>query len=249
MTVGALELPLAATGTTNEPLVDPVVELLLAFVGHALTYDIDPKLADWPGTAQASCPASRRFGHSPFEPRAHQTGFVPPSLWIWWDGISGNNDARRTAGYRWRTRELRLIYIFPELPAQAALEVRRGLVNAVECSIRRWLEQRWHPTFSYGGKAPGQRIEHYVADLDRLVVDFKGGVGVPRIGVQDKNQGMTDPKKPGRDLPGYAAVVELEERTDMPHVGVLQGDSRSTVSVDGLELFQHDAYGPLPEDD
>src|SRR5581483_7153493 len=171
---------------------------------------------DWPGTPAPICPAAKRFGHDPFDSRSHQTGFTPPTLWIWWGGMSAENVERRTAGYRYRTRELKLCFIFPELAPSAVVDVRRGLFNAIESSIARWLMQRWHPTFSYGGHAAGQRIELYVADLDRLTLWFKGGAGVHRIGVQDKNQGPIDPRKPGRDFPGYIAVIEVEERSDLP---------------------------------
>jgi hypothetical protein len=248
--VGALDLPLASAGA-GVALTDPVVELLLAFSGHVLTADIDPRLADLAGTATASCPAAKRFPYAWNEPRGHEVSFPRPSLFCWWDGQS--TVVPWSQLYSFRHRQLHLLYCFPELPGRLALEKRTGLMNAIDASLTRWFRMQRHPTFQHNG-ITGGLIARTVAAPDhagdRLHIDWLGGRGLPRIGVGETNQGRAGRKTSGQDFPGYAALFEVKERIDWLDASVENAGGTAALHHDESEqLLERYFLPPEPDAD
>lgn len=240
-TVGALSLPLAAAGAKTA-LSDPTVDLLLAFVGHIWTADIDPKLADWTATGAVSCPAAKRFNYDPKSRRGHKVKFPLPSLFIWWEGKSQTTP--HTQLYSYRQRDINLLYLFPELPGQEATDIRSGLFNALDSSLSRWARKCWHPTFTYNGAAAGQTIVEMIADGNQLMIEYVGGTGVPRIGIDDANQARLGARTSGRDHPGFAALFRVAERIDWLEADNANVDHAATIKHDGVTVISGTLAAP-----
>ena len=174
----------------------------------------------------------------------------PPGLWIWWDGRS--TIYKHTQHRHYRRRELNLLYLFPELPLTSPLVVRRGLMSAVDACLTRSFNEQFgfrHATFSHNSSAVNAHICTTIATLDTLDIEFMGGRGVQRIGIDDRNTTALGTKASGRDYPGYAAMFAVHERADWiatPAHNVTHG---AVLKSDGLEVAERYLPAPNPDED
>jgi len=241
--VGGSALPLVGAGA-NTPQEDATVELILAFVGHILTLDIDPKLADYPAIPSKSAPCENRFAYDPREPRGEHIRTSLPSLYVWWDGVS-QADERASQYLRYRVRDIHLLYIGAELPKKAGMTTRRGLFNAIDSSIFRWFDHGWHPTFTHNEKEAPQQIEAFIAEPDQLEISYLGGRGVGRFSVRDGNTPLSDTDRGlGRDHPTFAGVFRVRERSDWIPSDHETEDHPTQLCTDGYAILDRTLGGP-----
>lgn len=223
-TIGGLTLPIPA-GIAGQRVVDPAVDCILAFLGWTLRDTLDARLAMHTGLTATGTPATavataNQFGHSPLEPRAHKVRLPVPSLFLWWDGDSISREW--TVCYRVRERQLKALWMFPELASIDEMQRRRGLWAAADSSLARCAERGRHPLYGWTDPVsgtvhlPGTPIARMISDAGTVSWEYMGGQSV-RWGIED-----SDPASPGagvnertaRDWPGLAAKFRLIERIE-----------------------------------
>ena len=207
--VGALALPMAAASGADAD--DPVVVGLLDYIGWTLKDALDTRLAQWSTfLPDDACPTANRFDWNPLEPQGHQVKLPIPALWAWWDGRDQQRE--HTIVYRKRTRQIRAMYLFPELPARVELQRRAGLLNAASSALHRAAAWRAHPSYSYGSDPDGKPLYSSLADLGLLSIELLGCEQI-RFGLDDGTPRIPAPetRQSGRDWPGLIAIYNIEE--------------------------------------
>lgn len=182
--VGGTSLPLVA-GAANAPIVDPLTDLLLVYIGHWIKTSIDPRLSllDGPGvTAGAAvavtdaCPTTRRFSYDPGSWWMRDKTLLgkavdpSPALYIWERTCKVE---RYTMVYDVQTRNMGLFYVFPECAGPDGQRARSGLLSAINKVIARASQRNSHPTFTYQGTSyPDVPITSIIAERGRVSWEF-----------------------------------------------------------------------------
>lgn len=182
--VGATQLPLVA-GAANSPIVDPLNDLLLAYLAHWIKTTADPRLSLLlgPGIASGASVAVDDACHTD-----SRFSFDPGSSWMRDAGLLGKNGVYRPALYVWersckvmpytlvydvQVRNIGVFYVFPELRTLDGMRARSGLLSAINKALLRASQRNSHPTFTYQGKAyPNVPITSIIAERGRLAWEF-----------------------------------------------------------------------------
>jgi len=226
-----------------------VVDGLLAYASfmiNKLSTAVDriiPRDEDDPATTPfVMVPSDAQFNTNPLEPRHLHTPFPVPSLWLWWPGTS--QSFRATAAHRARRRQLRMLYVFDELPDDEFVSARSNLAGLIDSELFRGSDNQWQSGFSYDGGIAGQSLVAQIGakfglghglSHDMIDWEYMGGRDVPRIGAYDANQEIFADKDSGRDFPGFVGVFEVVEKVDL---------SRGTVTLAELQDSVFSMNGP-----
>jgi hypothetical protein len=247
--VGATLLPLAA-GDVGDALSDPIVDAILDFVAWYLNNDLNAKLAKLNGTSEVAVPTQNRFAFDPTEPQGIKSSFKLPALFVWWDGLAQKMPFSQLQDRR--VRSIELLYIFQELPATAALELRSGLFAAVDASIAKAAERGYHPSYSYNSKTAGTRLDASIGDYGSWCWDYIGGQGIKRIGLGDSNTTNFGSRNPstrtaGKSHPAFAGRFRVEELIQPPQPEDptnITRDSACAIDNDGVRILDRVLEAP-----
>lgn len=244
--VGALTLPYEAA-RVEAALADPVVDALLDFLAWSLCQELDDRLATLNGTSSTAVPTNSRYAYNPLEP-TNRVRFRPPALFCWWDGNS--TSTQWTMLQRLRTRSVKALYVFQELPSLSAMNQRRGLFNAVDSAFERAADRDGHPLYSYAGKPAGTELSRSVG-ADLWEWSYVGGKGITRVQLGEPLKTVDSPtanrqQMVGRDFPAFAAEFQVRELVELPQpedsTDVLI-DSAFSISHDGVEILDRTMLG------
>lgn len=189
--VGALRVPMEP-GANLSPLVDPVVDGLLDFLGFALRDALNAKLAQLSPTSADACPTAARY---PYDPRGYWTRNPKPALYLWWGGRSSVGSYSTV--YDTRERELQLFYVWEETVGPSGSNARAGLMAAADAALMRASSLRMHPAYGYRGAPLGTPLAVALADLGLLGWTYQGGT----VGIMSPVPGDV------RNSPSEGAVV------------------------------------------
>ncbi len=157
-TVGALSLP-APVGATDAQLEDPAIAGLLDYFAFWVKWALDAKLATMttpPVKTSAvydACPVANRYSSDPSQ--LISSTFNTPALFVW---CQTNKREPRTLVRDMRIRELRMIYVFPNLIGATQIEQWSGLMSTVDATLARACARKSHPGYSYGGSVLNESI-------------------------------------------------------------------------------------------
>lgn len=227
--VGALDIPIQSGGV-KERLSDPLVDKLLDFSAFVIKNALDAKLHDLLGTSTDAVPEKNRFPYNPLEPRGKHRVLSPPALFVWWNGRS--KISKHSSIYYMRERELRLLYVFPELPQTAELERRAGLLNAVDACLHQASFWMGHDEYGSGASIRSQLGYPCMTEWEYL------GGEPGRFGI-DEGAGVERriSRHSGRDYPalkGYFALYERVTPKDLTDDDLLQ-DGQFTINAGETE--------------
>lgn len=226
--VGPLELPRTGTGPR---ITDPVVDVILDFLGWKLSHDLNANLAYFAGTSVEACPASNRFPYNPFEPRGHYGKRPLPALYLWWDGTS--EPYQPTIVLKGRARTLRMLYVFQELSSKQGMEERAGLFASIEASIVEGAAWDGHPSYGYDTKTAGTPVSESVGAFASWDWSYLGGEAVQRVGTDSEDR----PERAGRDFPGFAAMFRTRELVQPSYSAAHTTDSPVTHKHNGVDIL------------
>lgn len=254
--VGALDLPIAA-GTLADPLADPIVNGLLAFLGYWLKSELDAKLAIQSPTSADACPSANRF---PYDPRGYWVRNPKPALYVWWKGPSEIAD--QTLVYAKRERDLGVWYVFEELVAPDGLTPRAGIAAAVDAVIAKACDRGYHPSFSYNGAGAGTPLAYALADKGLVGFEYRGGTAGWMVPVPDASAraGGAGTGYVQRGFPCVEGTIRVWERVLGPQptdadtnrdalftMALDDGDGREPVDLLGRYLVGPDGADPENE--
>lgn len=234
--VGPLDLPLSAGGSGGE-IDDPAVSALLDLLAFVTKDALDARLANVDGAPTDACPVANRFPYDPFDPRANHVRRPVPGLFVWWDGR--DETVRLSQLHYQRARNLRAMYIFPELPSTASLDNRRGLFNAVSAAWVKAAAVDGHISWSYNGKPAGTPLS---ASWGPVTFGWEclGEGELVRIGIDDANTRPTGRHPSGRDYPAYIRMFRFLEDVEprkMVTPDDLNGDHDVAIYNDGDHIL------------
>lgn len=212
--VGAVQLPLAA-GAVGATVADPLVVGLADYLAWHLNNDLSARFgqhyAKTPSYAATAVPPGNAFAYSPLAPWASWVKLPVPGLWIWWEGEDAQRDW--TLVYRVRERELRALYVWDELPANAETVRRAGIANAVAACLHRACARGRHASYAYGTSPAGMPLYQALGARGELTVELLG-CAATRFGIGDPatvSPGVWPPQKSGQDFPAVAAKIKVQE--------------------------------------
>jgi hypothetical protein len=238
--VGGLTLPLAA-GSAQQRIADPIVDALLDFLAWSLGNDLSARLANLTGTSAVAVPTTNRFAYDPTSPRGHSVRVPVPALFCWWDGQSQAVD--HTTVRRKRTRVVRALYVFDELPHTDQLVVREGLFAAVDASFTKAAHYGHHSSYAYGSAATGTPLVSSVGDPGSWAWRYVGGQGVQRFQIDEASTANVGRRAAGRDWPAFAASFAVEELVAQPTlVDPTDVWPQATVDVRATDLDPGEGY-------
>jgi hypothetical protein len=171
---GAGTYPLAA-GAANSAQSDPVLLVLLDFLGYCLKQALDTKFAatPLPSGATDACPTANRY---PFDPATYWVRQSVPALYCWWDGPPKVEPLTMTT--RIRKREIAICYVFEELVYPDGADMHAGLMSDVDMVFAQALAEGYHPTYAYGNSSAGIQIAAMLAPVGMLGFEYLGGTEV-----------------------------------------------------------------------
>jgi hypothetical protein len=207
---GAVSYPVAA-GASLSAHSDPVLLLLLDFLGYCLKQDLDAKLAVLPPSSADACPAANRF---PYDPTTYWVRNGVPALYCWWDTASKIEPLTTTTSIR--RRDVHVFYVFDEQVYPDGADMRAGLLADADMSIAHALDEGYHPTYAYGASSTGIQVAAMIADVGKLSFDYQGGtpglaMAVP-VGTMNDQAGGDQEGQVVRGFPALKGVVRVSER-------------------------------------
>ncbi len=207
--VGGVQIPVAA-GAEKERFADPIVDALLDFAAFYIKNAIDVKLKQLTGTSTDAVPANNRFAFNPLEPRGHQVKLPRPSLFVFWEGQSSQE--QQTILYTVRRRTIEFLYAFDELPHFEEMERRVGLYAAVDAAMHQMSVRQVHQDFATNDDPDGSWISTSVADINLVDWRWQGSLS-GRFGIDEGPRAERRfAKKSGRDWPALKGSWLVEER-------------------------------------
>ena len=207
---GAVSYPVAA-GAALSAHADPVLLLLLDFLGYCLKQDLDAKLAVLPPSSADACPTANRF---PYDPTTCWVRNSTPALYCWWDSAGKIEPLTMTTSVR--RRDVHVFYVFDEQVYPDGADMRAGLLADADMSIAHALDEGYHPTYAYGTSAAGIQVAAMIADVGKLSFDYQGGtpglaMAVP-VGTMNDQAGGEQEGQVVRGFPALKGVVRVSER-------------------------------------
>ena len=254
-TVGGIAIPVTP-GALNARLSDTTVDGLLDYIAYWLGFSLDAALAQIAPTSPVAVPTRNRF---PFDPGTWHawspdgSNAAYPALYLWWGGVSRRLEERETLVWQYRERVLHLAYIFEEQVYPTGASARSALMSLVDATLWRALDRGAHPSYSYGGGAPGVPIS-ITLGLENL--EYRGSQRtqlwqqIPSSSPQAGGSGEFDIV---RGCPALEAQIIVWERIglDEPSIDDALGDTLLTIngsdgeSKETVEIMQR--WLPSPD--
>ena len=243
ITVGGLALPLSA-GAANGGIADPAVAALLSFGGFLIKWALDARLAQQqgPGADGApitdACPVANRY---PFNPETTHVRLPKPALFAWWDGASVVD--QWTIIYGKRTRQIKVMYIAPEVVLPGGAAARVGVPAVVDACFAKLANELSHPAWSYGTDPLGTAI---TTSVDMIALTYGGGIAGVLTYEVPGNTTVADQGKTGghvqRGYPSLIGTFPVVER-----VGVSGWTDPTDVAGDSLVTLRTNEQGDLAD--
>ena len=207
---GAVSYPVAA-GAALSAHSDPVLLLLLDFIGYVLKQDLDAKLAVIRASSADACPTANRF---PYDPTTYWVRNDTPALYCWWE--SGGKIEPLTMTTSVRRRDVHLFWVYEEQVYPDGADMLAGLLADADMAIARAFDEGGHPTYAYGTSAAGIQVVNMIADTGKLAFDYAGGtpgvaMAVP-VGTMNDQAGGEQEGQVVRGFPALKGVVRVVER-------------------------------------
>ena len=169
---GAVSYPVAA-GAALSAHSDPVLLLLLDFIGYVLKQDLDAKLAVIRPSSADACPTANRF---PYDPTTYWTRNSTPALYCWWDSAGKVEPLTTTTSVR--RRDVNVFWVYEEEVFPDGADMLAGLLADADMAIAHALDEGCHPTYAYGTSTAGIQVVNMIADVGKLSLDYAGGMPV-----------------------------------------------------------------------
>lgn len=246
--VGPLTIPVVTSGT-NTAIQDPTLIGLLDFFGFLIKDALDAKLTEQGGPVSSAaitdaCPVAFRFPWDPADSfmRPHNINGAMvqplPGLWAWEEGSTWSKEGS-TLAIDAIERDIRLMYVFPQLATPDGIAARHGLMGAVCKAIAKGASRGAHAEYGYGDDAMGTPVWQSLSLVDLQFVSASYG----RL-AQTPTQGQQSGGRSGaegyvhRFYPAVTASMSVIE-----HISPAEGDD-GDLQLDGtLTIGVNDGQG------